>query len=171
MIFFKAFTGLLFLSIAGFFLFLTDGFFGGLDFPTGDEEIGQVSGMIQRKRLESGILYDLGSARGNFAAKIAKANPKLTVYGIDDSWFRIFPSRVRALFLKNLTFKKENIFAADLSEADIIYIYLPQELMASLETSLQKELKPGAIIITNRVSFPAWRESEKNGQLFLYAKE
>jgi hypothetical protein len=76
----------------------------------------------------------------------------------------------RSLFSANVNFKTGNIFSADVSSADIVYLYLPQELMANLEIKLQKELKPGSLIISNSVSFRNWQPSFKQDKLFIYVK-
>ncbi len=171
MLFYEVFVGFLFLCVVGAFVFLLDSSLGGLDFSTKSAVMAQVNEIILRKRPSCGVFYDLGSARGKLASKIAKANPELIVHGIDDNWFRTVMARARGLFLKNISFAKQDIFSANISQADIIYIYLPQELMTDLETKLQKELKNNALVITNNVSFPNWKAREKIGKLFLYAKE
>ena len=158
----------LFICSSLFAYFLIDSFFGGLDFTTRPLVVSEVVKIIKQRHLESGRFYDLGSARGNFAIKIAKALPNLQVYGIDDNWFRIGFAKARGIFLKNLNFTIQDIFKANVSLANILYIYLPQELMPNLQSKLQKELKNGAIVITNRVSFPSWQPIEKVNQLFIY---
>lgn len=162
--------GLLFLAIGSFFVFLTDATFGGLDFRTEQGTIDEVIKLIKLKGLENSNFYDLGSCRGGLAISISKALPKIKVIGIDNSRFRVLLSNTKAIFLKNLTFKKENIFNSDISAANIIFLYLPQELMSALETKLQKELKHGGLVISNRVSFPTWQADEKVNQLSIYVK-
>lgn len=171
---------LLIVLLFSFSFFLVDGIFGGLDFTTGEVVAEQVTGIIKERHLEKGFFYDLGSCRGGFAIKIAKTFPQLCVYGIDDSRFRNLLARLRSTFLKNLRFDKENIFSTNVSQADIVYLYLPQELMPDLQTKLQKELKPGALIISYSVSFPNWTPAQsyilkQNNpapkKLFVYEKQ
>lgn len=147
---------IIFLGFLGFFIFLIDSSFGKQDFTSGRLVASQVIKIIKDQNLENGSFYDLGSARGAFAVRIATGLPAVRVYGIDDSRLRIFCSKVRAVFFNNLKFKKQDIFTVDISAADIIYLYLPQELMPDLQIKLQKELKPGAFVITASVSFPSW---------------
>ena len=161
---------LVFLAVGGFIVFLLDGVLGKEDFASELNVADEVAAIIKEKKLERGILYDLGSGHGRFAAKIAKGLPNMKVWGIDDNGFRIALSKARSLFVKNIKFKKENIFSANLSSANIVYIYLPQELMQDLQTKLQKELKPGVIIITNKVNFPSWQPIKIFNQLFIKSK-
>lgn len=147
---------IIFLGFLGFLGFFIDSSFGKLDFTSSGLVASRVIDIIKQQHLENGNFYDLGSARGAFAAKIAKGLPKITVYGIDDSRFRVCCSKARAIFFKNLKFKKQDIFIADVSTADVVYLYLPQELMPALQIKLQKELKQGAFVIAASVSFPSW---------------
>lgn len=163
---FLFFVGICFLSA-----YLFDSAFGGLDFVSNRAARVVAVNIIKQRNLASGIFYDLGSARGKLAAGLAKDLPELNIIGIDNSRLRTLVAKSRSKFLKNLHFRKENLFQTNVSAADIVYVYLPQELMPDLEVKLQKELKPGSIVITNRVSFPSWKETEKNQQLFIYAKE
>lgn len=170
---------IIFLGFLGFLIFLVDRFFGGLDFTSGRLVANQVVKIVKDQNFKNGSFYDLGSCRGGFAIRIAKALPNFWVYGIDDSRFRVFCSKSKAIFFKNLKFKKQDIFTADVSSADIIYLYLPQELMPGLQTKLQKELKLGALVISASVSFPSWPPAQvydlkqaglKVPKLFVYVK-
>lgn len=152
--------GFLFFLICVLLAFLFDSFFGGIDFTSGRQVINQVVEIVKQGHLENGNFYDLGSCRGGFAVGIAKALPEMKILGIDNSWFRTVLAKSRSVFLKNICFKKENIFTADVSSADIIYIYLPQELMPDLQSKLRKELKSGALVISASVSFPSWQPAE-----------
>ena len=160
MLFPLAILTLLFLPICGFFLFLFDSFFGKEDFSTSRLVVEQVIKIIQHRHLENARLYDLGSCRGNFAVKIARVFPEMKIVGIDDSWLRTLLAKTRGFFLKNVSFTKADIFSSDISSAEIIFIYLPQEIMPDLQTKLKKELKFGTLIIANRVTFPDWQPVE-----------
>ncbi len=140
-------------GIIGYLVVLSDSAIGRLDLSSNYRAVGKVAGIIKDRHLENGNFYDLGSAKGKFSSKIAKAFPGLLVYGIDNSRFRVFYSKLTGKFLKNLKFTKGDIFAADVSTADVVYLYLPKELMPELELKFQRELKPGAIVISNSVGF------------------
>jgi len=144
---------LAFVAIFVYFLIVYDGFFGGYDFTSSKAVSQKVIKIISDRHLESGKFYDLGSCRGGFSAKLARRFSELDIVGVDDNRLRIFCSKIRTVFLRNIKFKKQDIFTADVSAADIIYLYLPQELMPALQIKLQKELKPGSLIISNSVSF------------------
>jgi trans-aconitate methyltransferase len=152
--------GLVFVSLLVYFLVVFDGFFGGYDFTSSKAVFGKVSKIISDRHLDSGKFYDLGSCRGGFALRLARRFPKLDILGIDNNRLRVFCSKIRALFFKNLKFVKQDIFAVNVSDADAVYLYLPQELMPALQTKLQKELKPGGVVISTSVHFANWQPSE-----------
>jgi len=160
--------GLVALSTLCLIVFLADSFFGKLDFITHKAVVGDVITIIKQKGLEGGNFYDLGSSRGALAVRVARKLPRLKVNGIDDNWSRVLFARVRALLIQNIRFNREDVFTADVSVANIVYIYLPQDLMEGLRAKLQKELKPGSWIISYKVSFANWQAAETLGQLFIY---
>jgi SAM-dependent methyltransferase len=154
----------------GVLVFLFDSAVGGQDFASDSATERKVVSLIVEGNLSGGKFYDLGSAHGGFDIKIAGALPLLQVVGLDNDPFRIFFSRARSLFFKNLKFVKADIFKTDLSDAAMIYVYLPQEIMPKLENKLN-ELKPGVIVVTNKVNFPNWKPVKKIDKLFVYVKE
>ena len=143
------------------FILLLDVVLVGHDFATSPKGIEQVGKILKILKKDTGVLYDLGSARGNFAIQLAKVCPNLKIYGVDKSWLRIFYSNIRSkLFGSNVKFICKNIFQANVSLADVVYIYLKDSEMPALETKLNSELKSGAMVITNTQSFPTWQVSE-----------
>lgn len=163
-----------------FFGILTgDSFFGKYDFPTNKFAIKAAAGIIKAYGKQKGILCDLGSARGNFALKVSSYCPELRIVGTDDNFFRIFVSRLRALFLNRVRFLKGDLFSAKVAEADIVYIYLEKDLMPSLEKKLSAEMKPGSLVISNASAFPNWQPKQvlisdpshpTKQKLFVYVK-
>ncbi|MBU0722862.1 hypothetical protein KKH46_01425, partial [Patescibacteria group bacterium] len=88
--------------------------------------------------------------------------PALCVYAVDNNSARIFFAKIRAfLFRQDLKFLQKDIFDVDLSNADIIYTYLWYDIMPPLEKKLQKELKQGAIVVTNTSNFSTWKPTQK----------
>ena len=172
MLFVEAVLVIFLLVFCALFLFLFDSVFGGLDFKSSPSAVNQAAVVI-RKYKNQGLLLDLGSARGGFARAISVYCPNLEVIGLDDSWIRVIYSRLASIFYKNIRFLKQDIFFANLSAADFIYIYLPKEFMPKLESKLRKELKSGGLIITYRVNFTDWQPAEvydlpKSEKLYIY---
>jgi trans-aconitate methyltransferase len=120
------------------------------------EKVKEILNELELKKEANFI--DLGSARGAFSIRIKKFFPDYQVYGFDRSLFKIYLSRVRAFFSKQkVVFTRKNIFNVDLSEADIVYIYIWPTTMIKLQEKLEKELKPGTIVIASTFPVPNWQ--------------
>ncbi len=166
--------------VALFFIFALDSLLRGHDLPTSRRASRALIKIISQHKLNVHNFYDLGCGRGTLVLAIKKELPHLTVYGIDNSTIRIFFAKLKSKFLgQEINLKKQNIFQTDLRNADVVYTYLWHDLMPLLEKKLQKELKQGAIVITNTSNFPTWKPAKiyvtypkKPGfeKLFIYVK-
>lgn len=158
-----SFLFLVALLIFGFlyFLFMVDSL-RGHDLPTSKRAINVVSQIILRHKISGINFYDLGCGRGTLALAIKKKIPLLAVYALDKSALRIFFARLKNIifFQRKVFFKKANIFKINLGGADIVYTYLWYDRMPPLEQKLIRELKKGAMVITNTSNFPNWKPQE-----------
>lgn len=138
-------------------IFMVDSLLRGHDLPTSRRATKAIVKIIS-EHASSKNFYDLGCAHGSLSVRIKTQLPHFSMYAIDNDPIRIFFSQIRAwLFRKKIKFIRNNIFDVDLSNADILYTYLWYDLMPPLEQKLQKELKSGAIVITNTSNFPTWK--------------
>jgi len=166
--------------VGWFYVYLFDVVYGGHDFGTTKLAIKTVAQILRDYNKDSGNLYDLGSCRGDFLIGLLKFCPKLKAHGIDNSSLRVWLSKSLSKFkFRKSEFIKGDIFEQNYSNADSIYIYLDQSLFPALELKLQKELKSGAIVITNTQSFPNWQPDKtlivhpnkpKYEKMFIYVK-
>ena len=143
------------------FILMIDSIARGHDLPT-SQRATKVLFKIISGRKNARNFYDLGCARGALACRIKRKFPTIDVYAIDNNSARVFFAKIRAfLFWQNIKFLRKDIFDVNLSNADIIYIYLWYDIIPLLEKKLQKELKQGAIVITNTSNFPTWKPAQK----------
>lgn len=179
---------LLFLSL-GFslivsFLYLIlviDSLLFGHDLSTSKGTTRALVAIIQKYNRGAKTFYDLGCAHGTLSFRLKKALPHLEIYALDNNPVRIFFAKLQAKMLKRkINFQKKDLFKTDLSNADVLYTYLWFDLMPPLEKKLAKELKPGALVITNTSHFQEWKPIEevvthsKNPdfeKLFVYLKK
>jgi hypothetical protein len=119
-------------------------------------------------------LYDLGSghgrvlviAAGEFSARAVgiEAGPvQRTVCRVNALWNRVSPK---------VQIEGGDFFQADLSRADVIYAYLTSKYAGRLEEKLQRELKPGARVVTVAFDLPGWTPADfdRENLLYLYRK-
>lgn len=140
------------------FVFVMDSIIRGHDIPTTKKAIETIDKIIREHKFKSGNFYDLGCGRGTLSLTIKRNNPRLYVYGVDFSTVRIFFANVKALLMgRKINFLKKDILHLNLADADIVFTYLWYDVMPPLELKLRKELKKGAVVITNTSNFPNWK--------------
>jgi len=95
-------------------------------------------------------IIELGSGDGRFLRTVAKQY-QITGLGVDVNPLPIFKARIIAR-LQNLTtveFKIQDIRDTDLSEADVIYMYLIPKFIQKIKNQLLHKTKKGAIIVSH----------------------
>ncbi|MDW7759424.1 MAG: class I SAM-dependent methyltransferase [Acidobacteriota bacterium] len=111
---------------------------------------------------EEDILYDLGSGDGRIV--IAAAG----TYGARAVGIDIDPERIReseenaraAGVEKRTQFIHGDALALDLSEATVVTMYLLPESNALLRPKLEKELSPGARVVSHNYRMPGWEDNK-----------
>ena len=109
-----------------------------------------VDRMVEMAEIRPGdLVYDLGCGDGRIVIAAAKQQ-KIKAVGVDIDPERVAESRenVRTAGLESLVeIRQADVFDLDLSEADVVFLYLTPRLNARLMSQLRK-LKPGARIIS-----------------------
>ncbi len=163
--------------------FMIDSIVRGHDLPTSRRTTKNLIRIISEHTAARNF-YDLGCGHGKLSIRIKRSIPKFSVIAVDNSPIRILSAKIMALFFWcHIQFMQKNIFDVDVSDADIVYTYLWYDLMSPLEQKLQKELRSGAIVVTNTSNFPTWKptlkiltdsevsETSDFETLFVYIKE
>ncbi|TSC76171.1 MAG: hypothetical protein G01um101433_800 [Parcubacteria group bacterium Gr01-1014_33] len=135
----------------------------------------------RKKRIETMILradispekiaVDLGAGDGSIviAAALAGAhavgieiNPFLAL------WARF---RIRRRGLANRArIIRGNLFSYPLNGADVVFLYLLPKILPRLKEKCERELKPGARIISNAFPIEGWTPVEVKDKVFVYHK-
>lgn len=143
--------------------------FAGSDAPYIPTKMDNIRKILKFAGVKKGKkFYELGSGDGRVVIEAAKL--KAEAVGIEQSWIRVIYSKYQATKLKlnNAGFYHGNIFSRNYADGDIIYIYLLHKGVNKLEEKLKKELKKGAIVITQTYHFPHWKPFKKEGDFWLY---
>jgi cyclopropane fatty-acyl-phospholipid synthase-like methyltransferase len=110
------------------------------------------------------VVYDLGSGDGRIVIAAAKK------YGARGVGIEIDPELIKdaaknaakAGLADKVTFRQEDLFKADLSDATVVTLYLSNSINMRLRTILQRQLKPGARIVSHRFLMGDWKpEAER----------
>ncbi len=129
--------------------------FAGSDAPYVPTKNERIKKILKLAGLKKGkVFYELGSGDGRVVIAAAKMGAK--AIGIEQSWIRIFMSRWKARNLSNAKFIHGDIFKQDLSNADLVFVFLLPRGVERLEPTLRKSLKKGAKVITQTFHFKNW---------------
>jgi ribosomal protein L11 methylase PrmA len=128
--------------------------------PTPQKVVDKMLEMIKVKKTD--LLYDLGCGNGRIVITAAKT------YGCKAVGFDINPVRVKesqdnvdSNNISNLvTIKQADIFTLDLSDANVITLYLLPELNVKLIPQLEK-LKPGSRIVSHDFNMKGIKPDEE----------
>lgn len=143
--------------------------FAGSDAPFVPTKNPDLSKILRKGGVKKGkIFYELGSGDGRVVLEAASLGAEGN--GVEQSWIRVWYSRLKArnLTLPNAHFFHGNIFDRHYFPADIVYIYMLQNCVNKLEEVLKKELKKGAVVITQKYHFKKWKPFKKIDNFWYY---
>ena len=132
--------------------------------PTPEDVVDEMLRMADVK--EGDVLYDLGSGDGRIPITAAKRF-KVRAVGIEINPARIEEANRNAVENKVtdlVTFRNQDLFESDFSEATVVTLYLLESLNVKLRPKLLSELKPGTRIVSHAFKMGDW-EPEKTANV------
>lgn len=121
-----------------------------------------VDAMLEMAQLRDGdVLYDLGSGDGRIPIAAARKY-KLRAVGIDIDPQRITEARANAAaagVADRVSFRQEDLFKADFSQASVVTLYLLDSLNEKLRPRLLA-LKPGTRIVSHAFAMGDWKPDQ-----------
>jgi SAM-dependent methyltransferase len=118
-----------------------------------------VNEMLRLANVTAGdVVYDLGSGDGRILIAAARDRGARGVgLEIDPALVAQSTERARQLGLADrLSFRQQDLFAADLTPATVVTLYLSPDLNRRLRPKLLRELRPGARIVSHRFDMGDW---------------
>jgi cyclopropane fatty-acyl-phospholipid synthase-like methyltransferase len=129
-----------------------------------------VERMVTAANIKQGMrVADLGSGDGRIA--IAFARKGATAVGFEINPLLVWYSRYkvrRAGLTSQVQISTANFWGQNLSEFDVVTVFGINHVMDRLETKLKRELRPGAIVISNAFRLPNLKLREAQGSLLVY---
>jgi ubiquinone/menaquinone biosynthesis C-methylase UbiE len=129
------------------------------DFPSPQEV---VERMLELAHLKPGeMLYDLGSGDGRIVITAArKFRARAVGVELSPELCKIASGRVKALGLDGLArIVHANLLKVDLRPADVVTIYLLTASNELLRPNLERDLKPGARVVSHDFEIRGWKPS------------
>jgi SAM-dependent methyltransferase len=126
-------------------------------------------------------VYDLGSGDGRIVIMAAeKFEARAVGVELDDELFKQSSARIAQLGLeKRAKILHANLFDTNLRHATVVTLYLLTIVNERLRPKLEKELRPGARIVSHDFQVPGWKpekvetvnsENEVAHTLYLYVR-
>ena len=138
-----------------------------------------VQRVVELVNLKPGeIFYELGCGDGRIVTAVNKRYHGKAI-GLELAVMMYVAAKIRQFFNwdKNLQIKYKNLFKEDLSGADVVYVFgMPFSLKERLRGKLEKELKPGARVISYVFPIAGWepvkidKPTERDLSVYLYLK-
>ena len=134
-----------------------------------------VEAMLELAEVKKGdVVYDLGSGDGRIPITAARKYGVRAV-GVDIDPARIAESNANARaagVTELVTFRQEDLFKTNISEASVVTLYLLSSLNDRLRPKLLAELKPGTRVVSHAFPMSEW-EPERTvktagGQIYLW---
>lgn len=141
--------------------------------PTKRRDYERIAKLIN---IKPGItLYDLGSGSGELLFYLSKKY-NIKCVGIEVAPLLFLYSRFKSIFYKNVKIKYGDFFRFNLSEADVIYVFLLPKMYDKLKDKIRNSAKENAVVILSAWPFEGIEPSRVNNEAneasyYLYYKK
>lgn len=97
-------------------------------------------------------LIDLGAGVGSVVCRLARLRPDAQVVGVENAPATWLVGRLRTYALGNCEWYWKDLWRTDLAAFDVAYAFLSPAPMAELWRKVEREMRPGSMLVSN--SFP-----------------
>ena len=142
--------------------------------PISESTVGPIVDLLNPPN--GSVIYDLGCGDARVLIECARRFPDVKCVGVDRHGYPLILAWVRSRLAKlqgRVRLVKADVFSVDLSSATHIYTYLFPAFMEELLPKLEKELRPGTILVA--CDFPLPRktpekkfDAEGDHRLYVY---
>jgi len=143
--------------------------------PTWKKDFVRISHLANLKPGETFV--ELGCGNGRVCRAVAKQFPEAHIIGVELSLLQFLIAWVQASVsgCKNIEIKFGNAFSQDLSQVDVVYMFLMPETYQKIRSKLETDLKPGSRVISYVWPVPEWTpakidEAPHSQKLFLFER-
>jgi SAM-dependent methyltransferase len=154
-----AYLGLALIALGGFWVIIPR-IYGAPGTPTPAHLIRKA---LQLADVQPGEkVYDLGAGDGRIVVAAARQF-KARAVGIEIEPVHCLIAWLRALLngvVLRVSIRQENLFKADMGDADVVFVYLTPELVGRLRPQLILKLRPGARVVSLYFPFAEWQPAQ-----------
>ena len=120
----------------------------------------EVRTILEHAKLKpKSLFYELGSGDGR-VSRLAAKEYRVRAVGVDVNPLLNGYAKLLARIqkIRNVTFLTQNIFATDLQNANVLYLFLMPKLIEKLRMKLDKELPKSTLVISHGFNIIGWEE-------------
>lgn len=144
-------------------------FWGGINVPSTNEKIEKMVELLAAKPGQK--VVDLGAGDGRLLIALAKSGARAYGYEINPLLVSRAQKNIRKAGLEDMAFIYiKNMWKVDLKDFDAVVVYPMKHIMKRLEEKFDKELKPGARVVSNYFKLPNWVPDVSEDNVYLYVK-
>ncbi len=137
--------------------------------PSSQEKIKTIIELAQPQKSDK--IIDLGAGDGELMLAFAQRGFEIEGEELNPLLFQQAKKRFKQAQVDDLIeINQGNFLEKDLSRYDLLLVYCPQHVMKQLEPKLNKDLKPGARVVSNYFYFPNWDPEQVKNEVRLYRK-
>jgi len=139
--------------------------------PTKPERIRKALKLANLKPNQT--LYDLGAGDGRVLL-IAARDFGAKAVGVEVGPIQcalIWLRAVESGFGNQIQIRWANFYKANLSDADVVFIYATSKEVTKLASQLEKQLKRGARVVSISADFPEWEPQEFDNRELIFVYE
>lgn len=145
--------------------FLYAVFFGAPYVPAFKQDFDELFDLAGVKK--GSKFVDLGSGDGKVLLAAAQRGADATGYEINPVLWLLTKWRLRK-FRSHARVKLGSMWRADISSADVVYMYLHTKWMDKMERKLKGELRPGAKVVSYVFTFSGLKQVAKTRNAQVY---
>ena len=129
-----------------------------------------VRAMIDVSKPTAGMtVMDLGSGDGRILLALSPSGARCI--GVEINILLVWVSRIKAFLLgrKNIEIWCKDFWNIDLSDIDLLCVWLVPIKMEALKKKIQSEMKAGSKVVSYRNPLPEWPHDECKDKVYLYS--
>ena len=117
-------------------------------------------------------VFDLGSGFGRIVIEVAERFHSDST-GVEVDPMKVWWSR-RAIRKRGIVDRarivRGNLMSADISKADVVYVFLWEGIMQRLREKALREMKPGSVVVSYYHRFDGWQpeREDRDKRVYLY---
>ncbi len=133
----------------------------------------KVKKMIKLAEIKSGEkVVDLGSGDGRIVMALARAGALAYGYEINPFLAGLARRKIKKAGLQaRAEIRQKSYWRDNMGNFDKVVLFGVPYMMSRLEKKLKHELKPGAIVVSNKFKFSDWQPLKQEDNIFIYKKD